>query len=638
MGGASALPEDTEVNQTPAGICQAEWLPDARSANPDQEGHKDMATRAVEIYTHHYSQDKESLRRSTLDNMRNKALLSVDGWKKALKGVKGSEYIKWDLIEHCVNLVGKPVGVLAESGTLRPMLAAVTVEDPDGIPCWAGFGAPPEIEGGNDTQHWVPNGGPRLSVNRNLVRDAFSYHRADIVKTAGSTYTPKSARDIGRTALTADLWNHHSLVLAADIMRREWVSGNVKPTVVETFDLPRAIAWCSRRINDEITLLYALGFEHSKSWERQLERAAEREKRLHNPAADEPGYVAPTWTSWELGLRRGMPARGLARDIAEMQGRTVDEVLDAMSRSVTADFDAYVTVDDPASKGLPATWAVDGNVIAAHDRDHKPGAPDPCDPSLFGYARSAIDAALNEYEGHPIVEHAVGVDFETTGLDNASVYVIDAGWEDVDLTVTDTTADCTGSSESRSYGVSPLRAVLGNPTRRLTAISTESLADHLPLDEDGSAQDELRDALLAAPMVAHSAGFEQSALMMNVRGWAEAQRDGKVKVIDTRKVCRRLDAGKKNDLESYAKRWGALDEDSKERHLGLDDTHIMLVALRNHMASLGLLPGQGAGEENDDADKDGDNGEANATETADAAAEGTEKPDAAAADGDGKNA
>ncbi len=47
-----------------------------------------------------------------------------------------------------------------------------------------------------------------------------------------------------------------------------------------------------------------------------------------------------------------------------------------------------------------------------------------------------------------------------------------------------------------------------------------------------------------------------------------------------------------NTLDAYAKRQGALDESKSERHLGLEDTHIMLVAMKHH---LGVLRAEGRG-------------------------------------------
>lgn len=41
-----------------------------------------------------------------------------------------------------------------------------------------------------------------------------------------------------------------------------------------------------------------------------------------------------------------------------------------------------------------------------------------------------------------------------------------------------------------------------------------------------------------------------------------------------------------NTLDAYAKRQGALAPDKNERHLGLEDTHIMLVAMKHHLETL----------------------------------------------------
>lgn len=41
-----------------------------------------------------------------------------------------------------------------------------------------------------------------------------------------------------------------------------------------------------------------------------------------------------------------------------------------------------------------------------------------------------------------------------------------------------------------------------------------------------------------------------------------------------------------NTLDAYAKRQGALDSAHNERHLGLEDSHIMLVAMKHHLAAL----------------------------------------------------
>ena len=43
------------------------------------------------------------------------------------------------------------------------------------------------------------------------------------------------------------------------------------------------------------------------------------------------------------------------------------------------------------------------------------------------------------------------------------------------------------------------------------------------------------------PFMAHNAAFEDSWFMFNIDGYAEARKAGKIIVIDSRDICRRLD-------------------------------------------------------------------------------------------------
>ena len=67
-------------------------------------------------------------------------------------------------------------------------------------------------------------------------------------------------------------------------------------------------------------------------------------------------------------------------------------------------------------------------------------------------------------------------------------------------------------------------------------------------------------------------------------GYAEARREGKIVVIDSRDICRRLDGevvslpreSAPAALENWARRRGTLAENEAERHQGLEDTDLML--------------------------------------------------------------
>ena len=84
--------------------------------------------------------------------------------------------------------------------------------------------------------------------------------------------------------------------------------------------------------------------------------------------------------------------------------------------------------------------------------------------------------------------------------------------------------------------------------------------------------------------VAHNAAFEDSWFKIHLDGYAEARRAGKIIVIDSRQICRSLDADVRSlpresapaALENWARRRGTLAADANEQHLGLDDTDLML--------------------------------------------------------------
>ena len=84
--------------------------------------------------------------------------------------------------------------------------------------------------------------------------------------------------------------------------------------------------------------------------------------------------------------------------------------------------------------------------------------------------------------------------------------------------------------------------------------------------------------------MAHNAAFEDSWFKLHLEGYAEARREGKIVIIDSREICRRLDGEVKTlpresspaALENWARRRGTLGTGEVEQHLGLDDTDLML--------------------------------------------------------------
>jgi DNA polymerase III epsilon subunit-like protein len=296
---------------------------------------------------------------------------------------------------------------------------------------------------------------------------------------------------------------------------------------ITSYALPRLIGLRLKELNDEIDWLVSIGgVAHNPDDDRA-------------PFVKTPGYVPPKWTPWELDDIRAIYAVG--QDIAWMQNRNFDAVVMELQKALAQD-------DTPELRA-----------------------------SVF---RSEIMKA-------PVVPNVVGIDLETTGLSPIRNWVIDAGLEYIDL---DTDNEPFDSYRSH-YGVSSKRYELGNPTEFVSQINITELKDVEPLETDHEAQEFLLSALTSRPFVAHNARFENSFFMQNIEGYAEARRAGRIRIIDTQKLSRRLDPREEegNSLEAYAHRWNGLEASEQERHLGLEDTHIMLLAMRNHLRSVGLI-------------------------------------------------
>lgn len=198
-------------------------------------------------------------------------------------------------------------------------------------------------------------------------------------------------------------------------------------------------------------------------------------------------------------------------------------------------------------------------------------------------AGADMATAMQEtYKSHSPHGEYVGIDLETTQGGSMGGSIIDVGVERINMD--------DGSqygAQAEQYGVTRQLAQAGNKFEDLTGISFEGLDGKKPFREDVEAQDKLVRELSTAPMVAHNAKFEDSWLKANCRGYAEARRAGRIKIVDTMLLSRRLDSDRGgNSLEKWSRRWGALGNDEAERHLGYEDTHIMNAAMYN-MAKAG---------------------------------------------------
>ena len=137
----------------------------------------------------------------------------------------------------------------------------------------------------------------------------------------------------------------------------------------------------------------------------------------------------------------------------------------------------------------------------------------------------------------------------------------------------------------------------GVPLAEIHKIEWADVADKKPFREDAELQEKLLKASTSHPYLAHNAAFEDAWFLLNLPGYAEARKAGKVVPIDTRDLCRSLDPEVKfmsweahpASLEAWAQRRGTLAADEAERHLGLDDTDLMFRTVLAELKERNLL-------------------------------------------------
>lgn len=324
--------------------------------------------------------------------------------------------------------------------------------------------------------------------------------------------------------------------------------------LIPSYRLARALAYVNRRLNDEITLLRDRGVK-----EQLWTVTTERRERVTVPV---------------LHAVEGAPS------VDDIQDRTAELVNGRAERRKHAHAQQE-NGQQESGPSSPVSTAPESNW-----RDvYLPG-------------RS--------------VDTVMGVDIETTGTDPLRDYIIDIGFEYMNM-ASPRPEDAENGAEyaDESYqpgdaygqarlgfGVTPANAWHGNEfIRNLTGIDVKTRAGKQwrLFDEWPEAQRGLLMRLKQQPFVAHNANFEHRFFLHNVAGYAENYRSGHIVIIDTMPMSRRWDDGAtpsaehpygNNTLEAYAKRQGALPASASERHLGLEDAHIMLVAMKHHLDTL----------------------------------------------------
>ncbi|WP_102337239.1 3'-5' exonuclease [Collinsella provencensis] len=194
--------------------------------------------------------------------------------------------------------------------------------------------------------------------------------------------------------------------------------------------------------------------------------------------------------------------------------------------------------------------------------------------------RGDRDAYSVAYVRKPIKGTVLGLDIETTGRAPERGYIINVGWELMELTSDAVPTD----AEAHYCGIPEMYRETGVPLENIHHIQWSDLEGQTPFRQDVNLQKTLLKLMKKYPYMAHNAAFEDSWFMLHLPGYAEARKAGKIIPIDTRHICRSIDGEVRTlpresapaSLENWARRRGTLAGGEVETHLGLDDTDLML--------------------------------------------------------------
>ncbi len=360
--------------------------------------------------------------------------------------------------------------------------------------------------------------------------------------------------------------------------------------LVDSYRLPRALAYANRRLNDEISLLLDEG----------------QARGLWNVTYKRQGKGTAAVLTAPRGAARIHPDQGMLDvDSDASASVNLDDLKDRTAQILAARAERRKTERQQRhdTENLVARANLSGITAPGSEGSRQPAdeadAPKPDWRNVYLPGRD--------------IDTVMGIDIETSGTDPARVYIIDVGFEYMNMASpkpASAPASCgyeqpdyepgDAYGQSRlSFGVPEANARHGNPfILELTGIDVRERGPRSglkPFDEWPEAQAGLLQRLVRQPYVAHNAAFEHGFFMLNVAGYAEAYRAGNITIVDTMPMSRQWDSGSKpsaahpfgdNTLDAYAKRQGALAPSQSERHLGLEDAHIMLVAMKHHLHTL----------------------------------------------------
>lgn len=267
-------------------------------------------------------------------------------------------------------------------------------------------------------------------------------------------------------------------------------------------------------------------------------------------------------------------------------GFSFADVLELADRNRTI-CDEIEAADNSRSQNLPHALS-DADVLAGVAALE--GVPESALAPAPEGVRESLPLLLTQ---HPVHGTVLGVDIETTSGSPDRGYIVNVGWELMDL------ARGAQPHDARAdyCGIPDRYAQTGVPLSHIHHITWDMVDGKKPFRENAALHATLLDLMRSYPYLAHNAAFEDSWFMLNLPGYAEARKAGEIKVVDTRDLCRGLDPDVKRlpfntkpaSLESWARRRGTLSSDANEVHLGLDDTDLMLKTVQAEFELRGIL-------------------------------------------------
>ena len=182
----------------------------------------------------------------------------------------------------------------------------------------------------------------------------------------------------------------------------------------------------------------------------------------------------------------------------------------------------------------------------------------------------------------------LGIDIETTSRFPELGYIVNVGFEFWNLGRNTVAVE----PHTAYFGIPEMYKEKGVPLADIHQITWKDVEGKKSFRDDKKAQEALLATMKKIPFMAHNAAFEDSWFMFNIDGYAEARKAGKIIVIDSRDICRRLDPEIRSlpresspaALENWARRRHTLAADEKERHLGLEDVDLMIRTVQAEFA------------------------------------------------------